>query len=390
MKKASYTYRNKIPKKKLKRVIPAEPKEAYRASLNQPRSSLNRRKKRLKPHSRTLSLKSTNQLPIIILISSIMFMILAIPTMIVVPFVKPQEPEGESINIEWATEEAQDSLFSVAVKRVSAEKVDHVPLETYVTRVIASEMPADFEMEALKAQGIAARTYIVNHLMYQSEHDSAEITDTVQHQVYKDEEELRKQWGQKYHENMERLTEAVHATKGQIITYNQQPITPAFFSTSNGYTENAEDYWENALPYLKSVASPWDVESPKYLNQQIFTIAEVEKALGITLPKDRSIDMEITRTESQRVKELHIAGHSFSGREVREKLGLPSSDFTIKQQQQHLVFTTKGYGHGIGMSQYGANGMAKEGKTYEDIIKYYYQGVEIMHVKDVAPMLVAN
>src|SRR5699024_8872968 len=192
-----------------------------------------------------------------------------------------------------------------------------------------------------------------------------DVTDTVRHQVYKNEEELRKQWGSDYTWKMRRINEAVAATKGEILTYNDTTITPAFFSTSNGYTEKAGDYWENDLPYLKSVASPWDKSSPKFLDQKVVTLEEVEKALGISLARGEPIAADITKTDSGRVKQLQLGGETFSGRTVRENLDLRSTDFTIEQKDNHLIFTTKGFGHGIGMSQYGANGMAKEGKTYK-------------------------
>src|SRR5699024_8414720 len=162
---------------------------------------------------------------------------------------------------------------------------------------------------------------------------------------------------------------------------------PAFFSTSNGFTENSEDYWENEVPYLRSVESPWDEDSAKFLDQKTVTIEETEQLLGINLPKSSAIPIETTRTEGNRVAELSLGEHSISGRDVREKLELRSSDFTIKQKDNHLIFTTKGFGHGIGMSQYGADGMAKDGKSYQDIVKYYYKDVEISSVTEAAPTL---
>src|SRR5699024_4711449 len=135
------------------------------------------------------------------------------------------------------------------------EKVEDVPLETYVSRVVASEMPIEFEMEALKAQALAARTYVVDVMMHDDEDgdDSALITDTTDNQVYHDDEQLKKQWGaEAYEKNMQKINQAVTETKGEILTYDDDPIFPAFFSTSNGYTENSEDYWESELPYLRS------------------------------------------------------------------------------------------------------------------------------------------
>lgn len=321
-----------------------------------------------------------------------MFVIIIIPTLIVAPYAKEnihQSIQEERI-IDEFTDEADPLALTVSVMRESTNEIESVPLEKYVIHVLASEMPVDFEMEALKAQSLAARTYIVNYLLLHQDDSNSNITDTTLHQVYKNETELQEQWGAKYHANMQKLTEAVESTKGQIITYQEQPITAAYFSTSNGYTENSEDYWENEIPYLRSVESPWDEDSPMFLDQEIFTIEEVETALGVTLPKNTTIPIEITRTNSNRVKQIHIGDHSFSGRDIREKLALKSNDFTIKQNHDHLVFTTKGYGHGVGMSQYGANGMAKEGKTYDEIIKHYYQNIEISSVNEIAPTLVSK
>ncbi|GAB3045050.1 stage II sporulation protein D [Virgibacillus ainsalahensis] len=343
------------------------------------------------------------KLPVIFFLSSLM-MILVLPTLIVIPFGESGEEKGESNVVENAAEveegpdpseqsaesDAVDSSFSVAVMRNTSDTVENVDLESYVAGVVASEMNANFEMEALKAQSLAARTYIVNHVLYQDKEGSFDVTDTVQHQVYKNEEELKEQWGSDFPEKMNKIKKAVAATEGEIITYNDAPISVAFFSTSNGYTENSEDYWDNELPYLRSVESPWDEASPKFLDQETFSIGEVEKALEVDLPHETAVAMELTRTESKRVRELGIGGNSFSGREVREKLGLRSSDFTIEQKNEHLIFTTKGYGHGIGMSQYGAEGMAKEGKNYQEIVNYYYQDIEISTVNDTAPTLVAK
>lgn len=321
--------------------------------------------------------------------------ILIVPTLVVVPF---SDYEAALFNKEAAgtknkkqeKAESQKSAFSVAVMRTASEQVENVPLETYVKRVVASEMPADFELEALKAQSLAARTYIVNHLLSQKQDGKANVTDTVQHQVYKNDDELKKAWGSSYENKMEKLEKAVNATQGQILTYHKKPITPSFFSTSNGYTENSEDYWGQKLPYLRSVKSPWDENSPKFKDQEVFTKGQVASALGVNLSGGTAASFEVTRTDSGRVDKLKLGNQSFSGKKVRELLNLPSSDFQIEEKNGHFIFKTKGYGHGVGMSQYGANGMAKEGKTYEEIVKHYYQGVEIRSVDEAAPALVSR
>ncbi|WP_226581391.1 stage II sporulation protein D [Halobacillus litoralis] len=314
----------------------------------------------------------------ILAVSGLLVTILVLPTLIVVPFTNSGSMERveETAHKEQVTT-LEDAPFSVKVWRSSSEQVEDVPLETYVARVVASEMPVNFEVEALKAQALAARTYITQHIV-QGEKVSgeADVTDTVTHQVYKDENELRSLWKENFTENMAKINEAVTATKGEIITYDHKPITASFFSTSNGYTENAGDYWGQDIPYLKSVESPWDQESPKFADQKIVTVAEVEQTLGISLGSMIE-DTTMTKTEGNRVDEVHIADHTFTGREIREKFGLSSSDFSIQQKGDHVIFTTKGYGHGVGMSQYGANGMAKTGKGYKDIIAHYYQNTEI-------------
>ena len=338
------------------------------------------------------------KLPTIIFTATLLFIMFLIPSIIVVPFKEDNKATQASIEtaVTKETKKAVESLespFQVNVFRTEENEVEEIPLEEYVINVVASEMPAEFELEALKAQALAARTYIVRFLKQVTDEGlpaDADVTDTVQHQVYKNNDELRQIWGTDYHWKMEKITEAVAATQGEIITYEKEPITPAFFSTSNGYTEDSENYWQNALPYLRTVESPWDEElSPKFLDQTVLTVAQVEQKLGVNL-SNQVQDFQITRTDSKRVDQATIGGKTFTGREIREKLALPSNDFTITKKNDHYVFTTKGYGHGVGMSQYGANGMAKEGKNYQDIITYYYQGTTIQPLEQAAPTLLAK
>src|SRR5690625_1657553 len=411
MKNRKYTYKNAMPKawrnKKSKRhkTKSQSPKD-WRHSQNtssrigRPTLGLSMKQKQFKFRNSS----STWKLPSILFLASLITIILVITTLIVVPIDKDKgnesaatekaepeaEAEPESESESTAESSAAEDTFSVAVMRSNTEQIEDVSLENYVAGVVSSEMPADFEMEALKAQALTARTYIVNHLLHQDNPEGSNVTDTVQHQVYKNEEELRQQWGKDFQWKMDKVNKAVAATQGEIITYDNAPITPSFFSTSNGFTENSEDYWDNELPYLRSVKSDWDKDSPKYLDQQVFTIGQIESTLGIDLPADSEIPIEETRTKSKRISELKLADHTFSGRDIREKLELQSSDFTIEQKDNHLIFTTKGFGHGIGMSQYGANGMAKEGKKYEDIVNYYYQDIEVNSITETAPTLVAK
>ncbi len=308
--------------------------------------------------------------------------------------------KSESGNLEMETEEAFQSAstteaeqnfatIEVSVKRSETNEIEKIPLEKYVYSVVASEMPASFELEALKAQAVAARTYVVQHLIQQGDENTV-ITDSTKHQVYKNDDELKSIWGKDYQWKKEKIQQAVTETANKIITYEKTPITPTFFSMSNGFTENAEDYWGSELPYLKSVESKWDEEVPGFIEQKIFATDEVANKLNVSVSSGVEASMGIERTESNRVRKLKINDTTLTGREVREKLGLRSNDFTVEQQNDHFIFTTKGYGHGVGMSQHGADGMAKEGKTYEDILLYYYQGVTLENIGELTQTVMAK
>ncbi|WP_347548423.1 stage II sporulation protein D [Pseudalkalibacillus hwajinpoensis] len=302
--------------------------------------------------------------------------IVLLPSLLVLPYGSNERAPASEITKEKVSEK---ETVAVPVYRSQKSETMSVPIEEYVKGVVAAEMPAEFNLEALKAQALTARTFVVAKLTNPPGDlpGSAVVTDTVQDQVYKDMEQLKKAWGEDFEQKYTKIEEAVNETEGQILTYDGNPIYASFFSTSNGYTENSEDYWENAAPYLRSVESPWDLKSPKYEDAVTFTVSEFEQKLGVALPSDGSIGTIKTLTEGKRVAEATVNGQPYSGREIRDLLGLRSSDFNWERSGNEIIVTTKGYGHGVGMSQYGANGMAEEGKPYEDIVKHYYQGVTI-------------
>ncbi|WP_456273068.1 stage II sporulation protein D [Bacillus sp. AK031] len=318
--------------------------------------------------------------PVLITVAILMAVTFLVPTLLVLPF-SGDEAGSELDETTKKPEKAtllEDSV-EVAVYRSAKEIIEKIPLEEYVVGVVAGEMPADFEIEALKAQALSARTFVVTQMMNKDENvpEGADVTDTVDDQVFRSTEDLKLQWGADYQWKMDKITQAVLETKGKILTYEGNPISAQFFSTSNGYTENSEAYWANSLPYLKSVESPWDKESPVFNDQKVVPLSEFQEKLGIALEGDNSVGTITNRTPGKRVGTVVIGGKEFTGREIREKLDLRSSDFTWYRKGDHIVITTKGFGHGVGMSQYGANGMAKEGKTYEDIVTHYYQDVKI-------------
>ncbi|KAB7707456.1 stage II sporulation protein D [Bacillus aerolatus] len=301
-----------------------------------------------------------------------------VPSLLVILF-SSEEETADKPKKQTPESALQEPALEVAVFRATSKQTETFPLEEYVAGVVAAEMPAEFEKEALKAQALTARTFIVKQMMNGKTTNGGEahVTDTVNHQVFKTKEELKKIWGSDFNWKAKKIDAAVKETAGQIITYDGTPITASFFSTSNGYTENSEDYWNEPLPYLKSVTSPWDETSPKYSSKKVLPLAEFEKKLGVSVKAGTEAGTITARTSGKRIAAVEIGGKEFSGREVREKLGLPSSDFNWVLKGGNVIITTKGYGHGVGMSQYGANGMAKEGKNHKQIIAHYYQQTKI-------------
>ncbi|MDQ0891935.1 stage II sporulation protein D [Paenibacillus sp. V4I9] len=264
--------------------------------------------------------------------------------------------------------------------------IETVPLEQYVKGVLAAEMPIEFELEALKAQAMAARTYVVRRVLEKDYSNmpvsDALVTDTTAHQAYITEQELRDRWDKRYETNMAKIDRAVNETKDLILTYEHKPINATFFSTSNGYTENSEDYWPFKSPYLRSVPSPWDIKlSSRYQETVDLSYKSMLQKLGVTSIATTGTSAKnmkvLAWSTGHRIKTITIGGKIFSGREVREKLGLASSQFTWTWSGSKITFTSYGYGHGVGLSQWGANGMAKEGKTAEQIVTYYYTGISI-------------
>ena len=259
----------------------------------------------------------------------------------------------------------------------STNEITNINLEDYIIGVVAAEMPASFELEALKAQAVAARTFA----MYKKETRNLDydLIKGVKDQAYKDNKTLLAQWKVNFFTNYLKIRQAVEETQGQVLTYNGEVINAFYFSMSNGYTENCELVFAQDLPYLNSVSSKWDNES---LNNYSYTInfskEDFCSSLGITC--DSVEIQDITRSDSNRVLTITINNQTFKGTEMRSKLGLRSTDFDIVINESGVTITTRGYGHGVGMSQYGANGMAKEGYSYEEIVKYYYQNTEITNL----------
>ena len=253
--------------------------------------------------------------------------------------------------------------------------VETIELEEYLVGVVAAEMPASFNNEALKAQAVVARTYTLKKI-----EENKILTDTTATQVYKDNNQLKTMWGNNYSTYYNKIKNAVNVTEGLIVTYNNKPIDAVFHSTSNGYTVDAEDVWGNDIPYLKSVSSSFDKNATSYLRETTKEIADIEKLLGIKIDENSIIEI-LEKDKNGRVIKVSIDGFLYTGLELRSKLGLRSTDFDILVDGKEIIFATKGYGHGVGMSQYGANGMANSGYTYREIINHYYTNVKIIEIE---------
>lgn len=267
----------------------------------------------------------------------------------------------------------------VRVKREEKDIIEKVNLEDYVIGVVSGEMPISFLEEALKAQAVCARSYVLRK-MEQNKEKEYDVVDTINNQVYQDNEELKEKWGNNYEKNYQKLKKIVEETKGEYLTYQGEIIETFFFSTSNGHTENSEEVFSKALPYLRSVESTWDEEvSPVFNSKTEMSLSDFYTKLNLPYQKDLTYEV-LETTESGSVKKIKINGVEYKGTTVRSKLGIRSTFFEFNVNGSNIEIMTKGYGHGVGMSQYGALAMAKKGYNYEKILKYYYQGVEISKI----------
>ena len=264
-----------------------------------------------------------------------------------------------------------NSSKTISVKLASGTVIT-IGLEDYVIGVVGGEMPASFNSEALKSQAVAARTYALKKTA-----NGATISATTADQVYKTDAELKKLWGNSFNTYYTKVKNAVLATSGEVMTYGGQYIDAVYFSTSNGMTEDAANVWGNSVPYLKPVTSSWDVGVSGFSQTKTIPMSVISEKLGVNLTSVSQITIN-SRTSGDRVNSITIAGKNFTGVKVRSLLGLRSADFSVSQSGSSIVFTTKGYGHGVGMSQYGANGMANAGYNYKQILKHYYTGISIV------------
>lgn len=282
----------------------------------------------------------------------------------------PQEPEERKITgfvIHQAARECYDSKREVTVSVEGTER--RMALSDYLCGVLMGEMPGSFPLEALKAQAVAARTYTLQRL----EAGGALSDDPAECQAFCDPDQAGTKYGEQADAVMEKLRRAVEETDGQVMIYDGTLITATYFSCSGGRTESAQAVWGSSVPYLLSVDSPGEEDADGFESRMELNRSELMERLEIPDTEIR----EITYTEGGGVETMTIGGRSFSGVELRQRLGLRSTNFQIDISGDTVTVDVKGFGHRVGMSQYGAKAMAERGQSYREILAWYYTGAEL-------------
>lgn len=278
---------------------------------------------------------------------------------------------------------------AIAVWNTQASSLYNLPLEEYVRGVVAAEVPAGFHAEALKAQAVAARTYALRRIERDERlpaHGHAHVTSDFRlHQAWTDEQQFlaarppelgAQQW--------DAIVEAVDATRGIVLTYQGELIEALYHSTSGGHTEDASRYFQSTVPYLKAVPDPYGDHSPLHTSRTIVPLDTAFARLGVASARAASAGFGRgaavyvrSRTPSGRAEEVIVGGQTFTGRQVREALGLRSNWFDVRVDGNRVIFDVRGSGHGVGMPQYGADGMGRAGHSYKSILAHYYQGTTL-------------
>ena len=275
-----------------------------------------------------------------------------------------------------------------------ADQIVTMRLEDYVAGVVAAEMPAEFDVEALKAQAVAARTYAVKNMGFfggsgLAGRPGADVsTDHRENQAWMSEEQAKNRWGPfKSDIYWRKITRAVEDTRGLILTHDGTPIHAVFHSTSGDHTASAKEVWGFDYPYLQSVPCRWDQKAPRYQDSKEYALTVIEERLGpeagvvaAAQSGKAAVAQVLERTASGRVDKIRIGTKTWTGLVLRDKLELRSTNFTVDVKGDKMTIKTMGYGHGVGLCQYGADGMAREGRDYRQILSYYYSGVGVRNI----------
>lgn len=290
------------------------------------------------------------------------------------------------------TETNSDEIVYTVLNHETNEIMQLTPAQ-YIRGVVAAEMPIAFNKEALSAQAVAAHTYALRQIDAELNNPTPELmgafltTDYKKNQAYISDEQLKQKWGSSYAINSKKLDDAINPVIDMIMVVDDKPIIAAFHSLNTGVTESAKNVWGQDVPYLSPVKSQGDELSPNLAADTVLTSAEVKKAVEAVYPDvvfedDKSVWFNIIESsESNTVLNIKVGSVQCSGKELREILNLKSACFSVSYAEDLFTFSTKGYGHAVGMSQYGADYLARQGSSYIDILKHYYQGVEIVDLK---------
>lgn len=289
------------------------------------------------------------------------------------------EPQNEPTVASTQATEAVTQPKEIKIKVLMKDAgVTEMKMDEYITCVVLREMPAEFETEALKAQAVVARTYAMRRYEGQSKHDNASVcSDPSCCQGFYSQEEFLENGGDQ--QLLEKVEQAVWATSNQVLLYNGELIDATYFSCSGGITEDAKAVWGAEIPYLKSVESPGEEKANHYVDTVSFSASEFESLLGTDMSGAPAGWVErITYTDGGGVDTMRLCGVDFKGTQLRQLLGLRSTAFMLTVVGDTVTITTKGFGHRVGMSQYGADAMAVQGSSYKEILAHYYQDVELV------------
>lgn len=300
-------------------------------------------------------------------------------------FLGSAPPENRADYLLVVRQQEADAVDAGAVN-ISLEtdgEIVQIPLEEYLVGVVLSEMPATFEMEALKAQAVAARTFSLKQLNNGKHEHFNLCSSSTCCQAWTSETAVKNKFGTSFDQYWSKAASAVAETSGEAVYYENKLIDAVYFSCSGGMTEDAVAVWGNDVPYLRGVSSPGEEASSAYTSE---VVVSFERFKQIMMTANEKITLtgnpsgwfgEIERTEGNGIKSMEIGNCSISGLEMRKLFGLKSTNFEIAVSEEGVTFSVWGYGHRVGMSQYGANAMAKAGKSYKEILRHYYSGVEI-------------
>ena len=313
--------------------------------------------------------------------------VLSLAAVLLIPSAAKVQPQAEPDPVVLLVQqpEVQD-VWTITVLRDG--RAGEMALDTYLTQVVLSELPASFAPEAMQAQAVAARTFACRQQLRGKHPDADVCTESACCQACLSEEQLRARLGDKFEAAWDKASAAVQATEGEVLTYDGALIEATYFSCSGGTTEAAAAVWGSDVPYLQSVSSPGEQDAARYqstetLSPQAFAAAIRTMDEELLLSGDPADWVQaITRTDGGGVADITIGGKTFSGTQLRRAFGLNSTKFTLQYQNSTFIFDVLGYGHRVGMSQYGAEAIAQLGFDYRAILRYYYRGAALTQMDD--------